>query len=362
MKLTFPHMGNLSICLKSLFESLGFEVILPPPFTKRTLDLGVKYSPEFACFPFKINVGNYVEAIEKGADTILMLGDVGPCRFGYYAQLQRRLLKDLDYDFDMIIVQSPENSIKELTGELAKLRNNNTWRHILPQIYLTFKKVKAFDLVDQKTNEARPRTTQSKKLNKIYAEFQQEMEQINNAKSLNNLTREVISEIDRLKDKSFQPVKVALVGEIFMLLEFRANMEIEKKLGNMGAHVIRTIHLSDSILDHIVLDRIGLINRNKKVYQAAQPFLNHFVGGHGIESVGEAVLKAKEGYDGVIHVMPFTCTPEIIAQNILPQVSKEYNLPLLNVILDEHTGETGLRTRLEAFYDLLVRKNRERSA
>ncbi len=356
MKLTFPHMGNLTLCMKPLFESLGFQVILPPPITKKTLDLGVKYSPEFACFPFKVNMGNYIEALEKGADTIMMLGEIGPCRFGYYAQIQRRVLQDLNYNFDMVIIEPPENSAKELVDELKKLKNNNSWRHVLPNLYLTFNKIKAFDWMDQKVNETRPRTTHKKQLDKIYEEFQQEIEKIDSTKDIKQLTHDMNSTMENLKDISKTPVKVAIVGEIYMLMEFKANMEIERKLGNMGAHVIRTNNLSDSILDHIVLDKFGL-ERNKKIQRAAKPYLNHFVGGHGNESVGEAVLKAKAGYDGLIHVMPFTCAPETIAQNVLPQVSSDYNFPLLTVILDEQTGDAGLKTRLEAFYDLLVRKS-----
>ena len=45
LKITFPHMGNMHIPLKALFENLGYEVIPPPVCTKKTLELGVAYSP-----------------------------------------------------------------------------------------------------------------------------------------------------------------------------------------------------------------------------------------------------------------------------------------------------------------------------
>ena len=80
-------MGNMHIAVKALFNELKIETIPPPPVSQRTLELGVKYSPEFACLPLKVNVGNFIEAMELGADTILMAGGWGPCRFGYYAQI-----------------------------------------------------------------------------------------------------------------------------------------------------------------------------------------------------------------------------------------------------------------------------------
>ena len=72
MKITFPHMGTLWIPLKTLFTHLGNETVVPPPITRRTIEIGNMYSPEYACLPLKINVGNFVEALEMGADTIVM--------------------------------------------------------------------------------------------------------------------------------------------------------------------------------------------------------------------------------------------------------------------------------------------------
>lgn len=93
MKVSFPHMGS-QVFYKKLLEFLDIDYILPNVPTKRTIDLGVKNSPEFACFPYKVLLGTYIEAIEAGADTILTSGGSGPCRAGLYAQLHEKTLKD----------------------------------------------------------------------------------------------------------------------------------------------------------------------------------------------------------------------------------------------------------------------------
>jgi len=69
------------------------------------------------------------------------------------------------------------------------------------------------------------------------------------------------------------------------------------------------------------------------------------------------VLHAKE-YDGLIHLAPFTCMPEIVARNIMP--STKENIPVLTILCDEQITKTGMLTRLEAFVDLLERKRRVR--
>ena len=58
---------------------------------------------------------------------------------------------------------------------------------------------------------------------------------------------------------------------------------------------------------------------------------------------------AKEGVDGIVHILPFTCMPEIVAQSVLPLVSRDYQIPILTIVVDEHSAEAGIQTRLEAF-------------
>ena len=80
------------------------------------------------------------------------------------------------------------------------------------------------------------------------------------------------------------------------------------------------------------------------------------IGGETIETIGDTVFAAKNGIDGVIHIMPFSCMPEIVSQNILTKVSREEDIPVMTLVLDEQTGKAGYQTRIEAFIDLVKRK------
>ncbi|MGM0471936.1 MAG: CoA protein activase, partial [Bacillota bacterium] len=102
MKVTFPYMGTSHIAFKSLLEELGHEVVIKPP-NNQTLSLGTKHAPEFACIPFKILLGSYIEALEAGANLIITSGGHGPCRAGHYGQLHEEILTDLGYEFEMIV-------------------------------------------------------------------------------------------------------------------------------------------------------------------------------------------------------------------------------------------------------------------
>ena len=58
----------------------------------------------------------------------------------------------------------------------------------------------------------------------------------------------------------------------------------------------------------------------------------------------------------MVHLEPFGCLPETMARNIMPQTKEE--LPVLNLIYDEHTGKAGVISRLEAFVDMIRRQKR----
>ena len=96
--ISFHRLGNYHIPISSFLEKTTKQnILIPPSITNTTKELGTKYSPDFVCAPFKYNLGNYIEALDNGA-TILLQGG-GGCRYGYYAELQEQILKDLGYKF-----------------------------------------------------------------------------------------------------------------------------------------------------------------------------------------------------------------------------------------------------------------------
>ncbi|GAH75069.1 unnamed protein product [marine sediment metagenome] len=102
MRLGITHMGNIDVAVKAIASKLGIDLVMTLATSQRTLDLGVKYSPETACFPFKLQLGNMIEALELGADTLVMPGDLGPCRMGYYHKVLEQILRELGYKFQMV--------------------------------------------------------------------------------------------------------------------------------------------------------------------------------------------------------------------------------------------------------------------
>jgi len=113
--ITFPNMGNVALAMQTLCQSLKIPYVLPGRNNKATLQIGSYYSPEEICLPFKLVLGNFIQSIEKGADTLLITGSCGPCRFGEYCELLMKILSKLGYNnLDFIVADlSSEIGIKE---------------------------------------------------------------------------------------------------------------------------------------------------------------------------------------------------------------------------------------------------------
>ncbi len=360
-KATFPHMGTLYIPMKSLLINLGLEPTAPPPTSQSTIAIGTKLAPEFACLPLKVNLGNYVEAIAKGAELILMAGGVGPCRFGYYSQVQREALLEAGYDVELVTLEAPNADLGELFRKINRFIPRHSPTALINALRVFWKKAQAIDSFDRIANRIRAREELSGSTTLVQSKFYQAMDRADNPKDINTVLATFIKELESIPlIHDFKPLKIMLIGEIYMVLEPRINFRIEEILGGMGIEVRRSIYLSDWIGEHLNLFTVRN-NHRSHLLRLAHPYLDSHVGGHGLESVAHGIEAGVNRMDGIIQLAPFTCMPEIIAMPALSTISTDFSIPVLHLIIDEHSGEAGIQTRLEAFIDLLKhRKSKNR--
>ena len=261
MKVTFPHMGNSYIPFRTLLMELGLEPVIPPPITQQTISLGLKLAPEFVCFPLKVNLGNYVEAINAGAEAILMAGGSGPCRFGYYGELQREILAEAGYQIDLLVLEAPDTHFKDLWKELKRFLPRHRIPELMRAAYLAWLKAKALDDFDKQANQVRPLEKWpgiTTKLQKSYYQALDEADLVADIKLVRQRglagLRAVAVNSETLRVSA--PLRVMLLGEIYMVLEPRINFHIEKMLGEMGIEVYPTIYFTDWVYEHLLLSMV----------------------------------------------------------------------------------------------------------
>lgn len=360
MKVTFPHMGFMHIPVKSLLEGLHREVVVPPPISQHTLALGIKHAPEFTCLPLKIGLGNYIEALEAGADTIVMAGGWGPCRFGYYAQVQRDILQELGYDFQMVILEAPDSKISQLLDQLKRLGEKVSFLEAVQAVRFAWYKMAALEKAEERYLYILPRTIAKDRAEQLWNDCLLNIDLAQSRKTIDEIVAHAINTWDHLPRHNEPVLRIGLVGEVYTVLEPFSNQYVARSLGRLNAEVTNSIQLTEWLNDNLFKGHL-FKSRNPYITDCAGPYLKCSVGGHGRETVGTAVDFAHQGYDGVIQVGPLTCMPEIVAQTILIRVAKEEQIPCMTMYFDEHSGNAGIQTRLEAFTDMLRRRKVQRS-
>jgi len=157
-------------------------------------------------------------------------------------------------------------------------------------------------------------------------------------------------------DINKNPLNIAVIGEIYTVIEPYSNFYIEEKLMDYGISSRRGLTPSWWVKNAVLTP---LKINSFKIRRNAKKYLSIPIGGHAIECIGEAVTASSEGFDGAIQIFPMGCMPEIVSKSILPTISKDLNFPVMSLVVDDMTGEAGYITRIEAFIDLLERRRED---
>ncbi|WMJ76197.1 MULTISPECIES: acyl-CoA dehydratase activase-related protein [unclassified Sedimentibacter] len=138
-------------------------------------------------------------------------------------------------------------------------------------------------------------------------------------------------------------IKIALVGHPYNVYDNFSNMNLAAKLDKLGISV-ETMEFTNDFLINMEINNL---------YK--RPFWTY-----ARENYGFAINAVKEKrFDGIIYISSFNCGIDSIIIELIKD--KIGNFPLLILKLDEHTGEAGIDTRIEAFSDMLERRTKHES-
>ncbi len=345
VKASFPHLGSYHIPLKVLFNAgLDVEYIVPPPITKKTLEIGSRYSPDYVCAPFKYNLGNFIETIEAGANTLVQTG--GLCRLGYYGELHEQILKDLGYQIHFVNLakyQKPKplnfyNGFKEIKSDLS-LKN------VIQIFSVVTKMIEMIDEIEDYIRKNIGFECHTGSFDQIHADFLQDLRLIRSKKDLKNTYRDYMKRFKEIEiNKPSNPLRVGIIGEYYTIMEPFSNHYIERQLARIGVVVDRWLNVSNTLLHY----------PKKDMKEHIKDYTQYPMGATSMATIDRALDFAKKGYDGIIHVKSFGCTPEIDAIPVLQNICHDYKIPIIYFSFDTQTSEIGINTRLEAFYDMMV--------
>ena len=303
------------------FTSLGIKVVLSDKTTKKTVAQGASLVVTETCLPIKIYVGHVLNLIDKGVKNIFVpsIQSIAPkiyncSKIRGLPDLIRNVVKG-DYNLiEATLDKSEKNAdLEDFLAEIGKYYNI-TNHDILE------KAKKAGNIVQNNFNVMAQ--------NGVPYEI-----------ALKNATSGTVI-IPPKED--LKPINVALIGHGYNIYDKCACMDIAKKLKQMDVGVLDSSMLTKEQMQN------GLNALGVSLYWANQYEMSGCAG-HYLQD---------EKIDGIVTVTAFGCGPDSLMLEEIRRKSKIFNKPLLNLTIDEHTGEAGFITRLEAFCDMLFRSKR----
>lgn len=347
-------MGNYFVPVKYLFEHiLSCKIIDAPFISNKTIELGTKYSPDFVCTPFKYTLGTFIECLDMGANVLIQAG--GGCRYGYYSELQEKILKDLGYDFEYYnLVSAGKNDVKYIVKCMKKI--NPEFKKIKSLYYLMIVKqmVKYMDKIDHYIRANIGFEKESGSFEKLKNEMLISFSKARGLINLRRLYKKYFKLFRKIKiSKPKKCLKVGIIGELYTIMEPFSNYYLEKLLASYNIEIKRFTNVY-----YLVFEKSRKI---KKYLKYASEYIKYRMGADAADNVARTKYLCENKYDGIIHIKSAFCTPEIGAMPIINKVCSDYDVPVIFFSFDSNTSEVGIKTRLEAFYDMIeMRKSNER--
>jgi len=136
-------------------------------------------------------------------------------------------------------------------------------------------------------------------------------------------------------------LRIGVIGHHYNVYDTFTTMSLLDRLSSMGVDVV-TADMVPERLRERELRRLP-----KEIYWSYE------------REIAGAILACARYrlVDGIIFMISFPCGPDSIIRVLCEQENRRLGgVPMLPLVIDEHTGEGGFLTRIEAFVDMLWRK------
>jgi len=355
--------------MAAAFQSMGINAMPSPASDARTLELGGKYLNGDECLPERITLGNFLKVVEDPAfdpdSTAFLLPTAGgPCRFGQYQALFKKLLKEKGFDNAMIVSPTSSNGYEGF-GFSTRTLMRTSWLAVL-----------CSDILRKIHLKTRPYELEKGSANEIFQKSLDELSQILSISDLKHKIRlkwlrnalMVIRDRYRNLPAVYERSKplIGIVGEIYCRLNEFSNEYLVNKIEEFGGEVWMTDvaewvwYTTDEQIQRLIRTgkrfskemlaakiKVAILKHDEEYLY--KPFRDDFLGyeepydvrqvlnyshpylpqqgalGEMVLNVGKAIFLYYKGADGVIDISPFTCMNGVVCETVYPQVSKHYD-------------------------------------
>jgi predicted nucleotide-binding protein (sugar kinase/HSP70/actin superfamily) len=303
--------------IKTFLTEIGAEVVPSPETTKEILDKGVFYCIDDACLPVKVCHGHAYSLRDK-ADYIMLPRLTSVSKKEYICPKFGGLPEMVKYSVPELppIIDTEVNMLKSPRG-LSKALHNIAYRL---KVRNPFKINKAIDTALKVHNEFKSKVGKG-------------------------------ACPDRVIDSKPQPAgsfryTIGVVGHPYLLYDNFINMKLIHKLEGRAMKVITPEMIDPQIIDERCREL------SKRMFWSS-----------GKSLIGSALyIMDNDSVDGLLLITAFGCGVDSLAGEFIENHARRYyKKPFMVLNVDEHTGDAGFNTRLEAFSDLMDWRNADAS-
>ncbi|WP_432662943.1 acyl-CoA dehydratase activase-related protein [Wukongibacter baidiensis] len=295
----------------SFFESLGAEVVVSRKTNKEILDNGVKNTVDEACIPVKIFHGHVMDLKDR-VDYLFIPRIKSIFENEYICPKFSGLPEMIKHS----IVGLPRVIDTEINFFQSRKGLNNTIYEIGKYISNDHKSIMAA-------------------YDKAYLEYRRHKKNIKDGEAA------YIDEVqisNRIKDSEVQGKKVMVLGHPYNIYDSYLNINILDKMKANEAIVLTPEMIED-----------------KCTVKYSKKFDGNLSWTFARKLIGTAMyLIDTKSVDGIIYISTFGCGVDSVVGDLVEKLIRRHsNIPFALVTLDEHSGEAGINTRIEAFMDMI---------
>ena len=273
-----PQMAPIHFeIFEKVLQSEGYKVKLLRECTPHTVETGLKYVNNDACYPSILTIGQLLEEVESGEyDTnklaLMMSQTGGGCRATNYIGFIRKALRDAGYP-----------NIPVISFNFVGLEKNSGFKITLPLVNKLIKAVIYGDLLQKLLYKNRAYEVNKGETEKLYHEWLEKCKKLSveaTVKEFNQSLYDMVNDFEKIElDTSIEKPKVGIVGEILIKYHPFGNNYCNDLLDKEGAEVIMPDlmgFVKYVMMNGIVKEKIlGKINFTSKIYRAAIKIVNN---------------------------------------------------------------------------------------
>jgi predicted nucleotide-binding protein (sugar kinase/HSP70/actin superfamily) len=139
-------------------------------------------------------------------------------------------------------------------------------------------------------------------------------------------------------------LRIGVAGHPYIIYDSQISLDLVPRLAERGIEVLTPEMLDEKQIERATEDvpKSVFWSYENELVGAVHHWLDHSL------------------VDGIIYVLSFACGPDSFVQVLIEDAVKERGngttVPLMPLVIDEHSGEAGFVTRIEAFLDMLARR------